>query len=134
MTYIMFSKWFGLISVILSLGILFNPEDAKAMAKRMVETETGYIMGGVLPVIFGTLAFMQHSSFKPGWQIVVTLVGLFMLLIGVFRVIFVRQWKHLMRRHLDKVPTLFSLFGLIAGLLMIYIGYFEPILQLKTGY
>ncbi|WP_423063147.1 hypothetical protein [Candidiatus Paracoxiella cheracis] len=134
MTYIMFSKWFGLISVILSLGILFNPEDAKAMAKRMVETETGYIMGGVLPVIFGTLAFMQHSSFKPGWQIVVTLVGLFMLLIGVFRVIFVRQWKHLMRRHLDKVPALFSLFGLIAGLLMIYIGYFEPILQLKTGY
>ena len=133
MSYIMFSRWFGLISVILSLGILFNLDDAKVMAKHMLENETGYIMGGVLPIIFGTLAFMQHSSFKPGWQIVVTLIGLFMLIIGIFRVIFVQQWKKLIQRHLDKVPTLFSLFGLICGLLLIYVGFFEPIVQYSSS-
>lgn len=129
MSYIMFSRWFGLISIILSLGILFNLDDAKIMAKHMVENETGYIMGGVLPVIFGTLTFMQYTSFKPGWQIVITLIGLFMLIIGIFRVIFVRQWKKLIHRHLDKVPALFSLFGLICGLLLTYVGFFEPIVH-----
>ena len=127
MSYLIFARWFGLISVILSLGILFNLDDAKIMAKNMVENESGYIMGGILPIVFGSLAFMQNNSFVPGWQIVVTLIGLFMLVIGAFRVIFVTAWKSLIQRHLDKIPFLFSLFGLILGLLMFYVGFFVPI-------
>ncbi len=127
MSYIMFARWFGLISLILSMGILFNLEDSKTMAKNMVRAESGYIMGGVLPIIFGTLAFMQHNSFALGWQIVVTFIGLFMLLVGIFRVLFVSAWKRLMHQHLDKIPTLFSLFGLIFALLLLYVGFFAPL-------
>lgn len=67
MTYIVFARWFGVVSVILSFGILFNLEDAKEMAKHMVVSESGYIMGGVLPVIFGSLSLMFANSFAPGW-------------------------------------------------------------------
>ncbi|WP_040070656.1 hypothetical protein [Coxiella burnetii] len=127
MSYIIFARWFGLISVILSLGILFNLDDAAVMARNMLHNESGYIMGGVLPIIFGSLAFMQHNSFAPTWQIVVTIIGLFMLAIGVFRVIFVNAWKRLIEEHLNKIPFLFSLFGLILGLLLLYVGFFAPI-------
>ncbi|OGO93352.1 MAG: hypothetical protein A3F10_03710 [Coxiella sp. RIFCSPHIGHO2_12_FULL_42_15] len=127
MSYIMFSRWFGLISIILSLGILFNLDDAKIMAKNMAHSESGYIMGGVLPIIFGSLAFMQHNRFSPSWQIVVTLIGLFMLAVGAFRVLFVRFWKKMIHNYADKVPPLFSLFGLILGLLLLYVGFFAPI-------
>ena len=127
MSYLIFARWFGLISIILSLGILFNLEDAKAMARNMVDGESGYIMGGVLPIIFGSLAFMQHNRFVPGWQIVVTLIGLFMLVIGAYRVLFVNSWKRLISRHLNKVPFLFSLFGLILGCLLLYVGFFVPL-------
>ncbi|MBV9576843.1 MAG: hypothetical protein JO149_09490, partial [Gammaproteobacteria bacterium] len=58
MDYIVFARWFGLVSLFLSLGILFNLEDAREMAKNMVKSETGYIMGGVLPVIFGSLSIL----------------------------------------------------------------------------
>lgn len=123
MTYLLFARWFGLVSVILSLGILFNLEDALAMAKKMVKSETGYIMGGVLPVIFGSLSLLFIDYYGAGWSRVIIVVGLAMLLAGIYRVIFVRQWKALMSRHLEQVPFLFSLFGLMFGVILLYVGF-----------
>lgn len=127
MTYLMFARWFGLVSVFLSLGILFNLEDAREMAKSMVKTETGYIMGGVLPIIFGTLSLLFVDSFDIGWNIAVTLVGAFMLGIGVYRVIFVKQWKTLMSHQIEQIPFLFSLFGLMLGVILLYVGFIAPL-------
>lgn len=129
MSYIMFSRWFGLISVILALGILFNLEDAKKMANHMIENEAGYIMGGVLPIIYGSMVFTQHNNFSLTWQLAVTLIGIFMLIIGSFRVLFVQTWRKLIRRHIDKIPTMFSLFGLMLGLLLLYVGFLAPVVR-----
>lgn len=123
MTYLVFARWFGLVSIILSLGILFNLEDARRMAKNMVETETGYIMGGVLPVIFGSLSLMFVESFELGWTLVITFVGAAMLVAGIYRVIFVKHWKTFLTEHLEQIPFLFSLFGLMLGVMLLYIGF-----------
>lgn len=127
MTYLIFARWFGVVSIILSLGILFNLEDARNMAKNMVKSETGYIMGGVLPIIFGSLALVFVNSFEPGWMLLITLIGIIMLLIGAFRVIFVQQWKVFMTKYIDYIPFLFSLFGLMFGVILIYIGFVATI-------
>jgi len=129
MSYILFAQWFGVISTILALGMLFNLGDARRMAKHMVEEESGYVMGGVLPIIFGSLALMHHHEFSLGWELVVSLIGVFMMLIGIFRVWFVHAWKKMMYRFLDQVPTLFSLFGLMFGLLLLYVGFVAPIVN-----
>lgn len=123
MSYITYAQWFGVISVILSLGILFNLEDAKNMAQHLIPNETGYIMGGVLPIIFGSLAFLHTRILEINWQLVVCIIGALMVLIGAYRVIFVEHWKRLMTKHLEQIPALFSLFGLIFGLLLLYIGF-----------
>lgn len=123
MTYIVFARWFGIVSLILSFGILFNLEDARNMAKNMVNSESGYIMGGVLPVIFGSLSLMFANSFELGWALLVTIVGSSTLIVGIFRVIFVKQWKMLINQYLDLVPFLFSLFGLMLGVILLYIGF-----------
>lgn len=129
MTYLMFARWFGLVSIFLSLGILFNLEDAREMAKNMVKTETGYIMGGVLPIIFGTLSLLFVDSFDMEWTILITIVGGLMLGVGVYRVIFVRQWKALLSQHIEKIPFLFSLFGLMLGVILLYAGFVSPLYQ-----
>jgi hypothetical protein len=125
MDYLLFARWFGLVSIILSLGILFNLEDARVMAKNMVRTETGYIMGGVLPVIFGSLSLMLVNSFELNWNTIITLVGTCLLLMGLYRVIFVKHWKALITKHIDQIPFLFSLFGLMLGVILLYIGFFS---------
>jgi len=125
MTYIIFARWFGFVSLILSLGILFNLEDARDMAKHMVKSDSGYIMGGVLPTIFGSLSLMFANSFDLGWTLIITLIGTSMVLIGIFRVIFVKQWKALLSKYIEEIPFLFSLFGLMFGVILLYIGFIE---------
>lgn len=129
LSYICFARWFGLVSLLLSLGILFNLDDAKEMAKRMVKEESGYIMGGVLPIIFGSFTFTCYHTFVFGWQLVVTLVGLAMCGIGIYRVMFPRHWRWLLTRQIDKIPPLFALFGLMFGLLLVYVGYIAPLVH-----
>lgn len=131
MTYTLFAQWFGIISVILSLGILFNLDEAKKLAHHMVKEESGYIMGGVLPLIFGTLSFLLHHDFSLGWPLAMSLIGLMMMLMGAFRVLFVCTWRKVMVRHIDQIPSLFSLFGLIFGLLMLYVGFLAPLVAYK---
>ena len=109
MSCIMFARWFGVVSVLLSLGILFNLEDAQEMAKGMVKTETGYIMGGVLPIIFGTLSLLFVDCFDACWHLVVTFVGASMVLAGI--------------------PFLFSLFGLMLGVILLYVGFLSTAFQ-----
>ncbi len=123
MNFIVFARWFGLVSLFLSLGILFNLEDAREMAKHMVKEESGYIMGGVLPVIFGSLSILFANSFELSWALLITLVGACVLFIGIFRVIFVKQWKMLISKYIDQIPFLFSLFGLMFGVILLYIGF-----------
>ena len=128
MSYLIFARWFGLVSIILSLGILFNLDDAAIMSRNMTNNESGYIVGGILPIVFGSLTFiMQNNSSTPSWRFVITIIGLFMLVVGSFRVIFVKTWKKIMKENANKIPFLFSLFGLILSLLLFYIGFFAPI-------
>ena len=133
MTYLVFARWFGLVSIILSLGILFNLEDARKMARNMVHSDSGYIMGGVLPVIFGSLSLMFANSFEMGWTLLITIVGLCTLLIGTYRVIFAQSWRHLISRHLEQIPFLFSLFGLMLGVILIYVGFFAKTFEFYIG-
>lgn len=123
MSYLVFARWFGVVSVILSLGILFNLEDARDMARNMVRSESGYIMGGVLPVIFGSLSLMYIKDFNLDWSLVVTLIGLAMLLAGMYRLFFVNSWKALISANIEQIPFLFSLFGLMFGVVLIYVGF-----------
>lgn len=129
MDYLIFARWFGLVSLILSLGILFNLEDAREMAKNMVKSETGYIMGGVLPVIFGSLSILFVNGLDLSWNLLITLVGATVLVIGIFRVIFVRQWKALIAQHIEQIPFLFSLFGLMFGVILLYVGFVANTMQ-----
>jgi len=129
MNYIIFARWFGLVSLFLSLGILFNLEDAREMAKNMVKSESGYIMGGVLPVIFGSLSLLFVNSLKLEWTLLITLVGASVLIIGIFRVIFVKQWKILIAKNIEQIPFLFSLFGLMFGVILLYVGFIAQLFE-----
>lgn len=121
--YVVFARWFGLVSLFLSLGILFNIEDARRKAREMAHSESGYIMGGVLPVIFGSLSLLFVNSFELSWRLLITLVGASVLIAGIFRVIFVSQWKRLISRYIEQIPFLFSLFGLMFGVILLYVGF-----------
>lgn len=129
MSCIMFARWFGIVSVLLAFGVLCNLDDAKEMTREFAEDATSYIFAGVLPIIFGSLSFIHHNSFTLGWNLVVSVIGLLMVLAGVFRVLFVRNWQRIVGANSDKIPVLFSLFGLIIGMLLLYVGFFAQLVR-----
>ena len=90
-------------------------------------------MGGVLPVIFGSLSLMFANSFDLGWTLLITLVGFSILIVGIFRVIFVKQWKALIGKNIEHIPFLFSLFGLMLGVILIYVGFFAKIFDVTVS-
>lgn len=125
MTFIESAQLFGIVSLLLSLGVLFNLDNSRKMALELTQhaSPAGYILAGVLPIIFGTWVITQHSDWTVGWPLVVTLIGWIMMLLGVIRLWFVHAWANTVQKHVDKVPVLFSLFGLMIGLLLSYIGF-----------
>ncbi len=128
MEYLFFARLFGIVSIILGVGILINIEDSKALAKDLISTSSGYILGGVLPTIFGAWVLLHQSFCKHGWSNATVLVGFFMIFICIYRLWFPRSWTRLMNRHIEEIPFLFALFGLGLGILLLYVGFISSLL------
>ena len=124
--HIIYARVFGLFCLILSFGILGNLGHAKKMANEMIHDATGYIMGGVLPLIISSWLLITHNSWTFGWPLVITMIAWVLLGLAILRLWFVKSWLHLMERYYDKLPILFALFGLIFGMLMCYVGFVSP--------
>ena len=125
--YMGLTKSFGIISIVISLGFLFNLRHYEAMAKKMLGEPTGFIMGGILPVLVGGILInISHSSIH-GIALSLTVIGWVLFFVGIFRIWFVNLWVKILKQYIDFVPVLFSLFGLIFGCLLSYIGYIMPL-------
>ena len=111
----------------LSLGVLFNLSDARQMAKQLGHSPAGYLLAGVLPLIFGLWTVMTVNKWAPGWPLVVNLIGWAMVLFSLFRLWFPDAWASYIQKNVDIAPVLFSLFGLMFGLLLSYIGFLAPL-------
>ena len=124
--YVFYARVFGVVSLILSCGILFNLGHARHMAKAMVNSPSGYVFCGVLPTIFGSWVVIHiysgpdvHST----WPTAVLVIGWLMLLTGIVRTCLPGFWARTAERFIGIVPVLFALFGLIFGLLLSYVGF-----------
>ena len=123
MTYWQTAQLFGVVSTLLALGILFHLDHAKKMAHELVNGVSGYTLAGVLPTIFGTWVLVMHTNLGAGWHSLIAIIGWLMLISGASRLLFVHTWQNMLNKYLDKMPILFSLFGLMLGLILCYIGF-----------
>jgi hypothetical protein len=121
------TRAFGVFSLIISLGFLFNLRHYEAMAKKMVGEPSGFIMGGVLPLLIGVLIIHFSYEVQFAWTMTLNVIGWVLFLIAVFRICFVNFWIKIMKRYIDFVPILFALFGLIFGILLCYSGFIMPL-------
>jgi len=124
-----FAQLFGVIFIVMSLGILFNFDNSRQLVNEMSESATARYLSGVFPLFFGVwmIISMCTSCHFTGWgDWVVLAVAIVMLLAGVFRLLFVDWWVSILRRYVDKAPIFAGLFGLILGFLLTYIGFVRP--------
>lgn len=127
MTYTMFAQWLGLVSVIISLGVLFNLEYAHNRVKRMIDNEQNYLATGFLPVSLGALILINADCFEFCWHLTNIIAGTAILLIGMYRIMFVNHWQQFVTKHAEYLPFLLCLFGLMLGVVLVYAGFFAQL-------
>lgn len=127
MDYIDVTRAFGVTTLILSIGFLCHLGHYKEMARKMVGKPAGFILGGVFPVLVGSLVLNFHQEWVLGWGLTLTIIGWTLFLIGVFRIWFVHIWIHLIKKYIKLVPVLFAVFGLMFGMLLCYAGFIVPL-------
>ena len=126
MDYIELTRAFGITSLTISIGFLLHLKHYEQMARKMVGEPSGFILGGVLPILVGSLIInFPHESIH-GWSTLV-IIGWILFLVGVFRIWFVHLWIKIIKSNIEFVPVLFAIFGLILGCLLCYSGYIAPI-------
>jgi hypothetical protein len=123
MAYVLFAKMFGVFFIVVAIGVLFNQEHAKKAAGDLADSAVSRFVVGMLPALFGSWVVVQHNVWAMQWSLAVTLVGWFMLLVGIFRLWFVDAWGSLLKKNQDKAPILVGFFALVFGLLLSYVGF-----------
>ena len=127
------AKTFGIAVAIISLGMLFNLDDTRRAFTEMSKSPVSRMLSASNRVLIGSCIVAQYftsevtfSSLHP-WDWVVFAMGVWLLCVGCLRLWFAQFWVSLVKKHLDKMPIIDCLFGLIFSLLLIYIGYFVPL-------
>ena len=125
MDYIALTRAFGITSLVISIGFLLHLKHYEAMARKMVGEPSGFILGGVLPILIGSLVIhFPHESIH-GWS-TLTIIGWILFLVGIFRIWFVHLWIKIIKQNMAFIPVLFALFGLMFGFLLCYSGFIAP--------
>lgn len=124
MATIFFGKFLGIFFTILGLGFFFNREHAKKIASDFEKSPASVFCAGIISLLLGIWVVLFHNIWIFDWRILVTLVGWYLLLSGVFRIMFVDAWTtqivKLKAQHLNLHRSII----LIVGLLLLYVGFF----------
>ncbi len=114
---------YGLICVLVGLGLLFNGAHYKKAFDEMLGSAAGILYGGIAALFVGFLIVTHHNVWEQDWTVLVTLVGWLALIKGVLLLLapkFLVDFSKPMMKNMNGLG-----FGvLILGLVFCYFGYF----------
>jgi hypothetical protein len=85
-TSIYLAKLIGPIYLVVAVGLLLNPGNARASVKELPDSPALFYLSGILALIIGGLIVLLHNVWS-GWPIAITLLGWAAILKGVVRLI-----------------------------------------------
>ena len=122
MSTILLGKYFGIIFIILAIGILIHRNHITEVIDDILAHPALQFIAGLIPIILGTWIILVHNMWAYDWSVVVTIVGWLMLLGGIFRLWFFSVWLNLMKKHKASAPLWGGIIMLVIGVLLVYAG------------
>ena len=126
-----FARLFGVFTLVVFLGRLFNLDHMKLVVKEVQHSAIGRGLMGWIPLFFGLYILIGNRDFASqsisGWRLVLFVYAIMLILLGVLRLWFIQRWVQFFKHYADFIPVLNCLFGLIFGLLLTYMGFILPL-------
>ncbi len=123
MNTVFFGQFFGIVFVLLALGVLSNRDHATQIVSDLVGHAASQMVAGIIPLLLGVWVVLSHNVWVWQWELVVTLTGWLLLLSGVFRLWCVHAWVSMMKKHQNTAPLWGGIITLVIGLLLLYVGF-----------
>lgn len=121
---VMLAQLLGIFLTVMGLGMLLNKQHMREVAANIPSNPGAQFAATLVPLLFGTYLVVAHNYWIAGWPVLVTIVGWFIFLVGVFRALFPAFWLARVKQFGHGVPNAVGTVGLIIGLILVYFGFF----------
>ena len=119
---IFLAKFWGYYLLIFFVILSFNPKRIRQLFNDLND-EKFLIIFSFISIIIGLINILFHNIWEPNWKLIITLIGWFSMLIGLFLFVFPKQTIHWLKFiNIKFVQVLYTLLFLI-GLYLLNIGY-----------
>ncbi len=109
------AKFWGYYLLIFFVILSFNPKRIRQIFNDL-DDQKFLIISSFLAIIIGLINILLHNIWESNWKLIITLIGWFSLLIGLFLFIFPKQtisWlKFINIKFVQIIYTLLFLIGL----------------------
>jgi uncharacterized protein YjeT (DUF2065 family) len=117
------AKVYGLVLVVVGLGMIFNKAYYHKMLKDLVAHSGFMYAGGVLALVVGVVLVLYHNVWVKSWVVIITLFAWCSLLKGVL-LLLVPQGMTKLCQSVLKNDGLYYFMGILALVLGVLLGYY----------
>jgi len=114
----------GLVYFAAGLGMLINPEFFKKMLEKLTDCPLAIYLGAVLALIVGYLLITFYNVWRLDWVLIITVIGWFALLKGLFILIFPKAALKFASKVGEKWISAKGIIVAILGAVLIILGFF----------
>jgi len=126
MDSIFLSKIIGLFFIILSIAYLINPHHCKKVMHDITASYGMSSLVGSIGIIIGLIIIINHNIWDDFHQIVISLIGWIILILGLVFVFFPKSVSHSTKSMQKKHGWVWlNLIILIIGIFLTYLGFFN---------
>ncbi|MCW5683171.1 MAG: hypothetical protein KIT85_02160 [Pseudolabrys sp.] len=86
-TSLTIARLIGPVLTVIGLGLLINNAAYREIVRQFTGSYLYMYLSGVLVLLAGLAILNAHNVWSRDWRVVITLLGLFFTLMGVFRVL-----------------------------------------------
>ena len=118
-TSIYLGRFFGLYLLLTGIAIIVRGNSFRTVMHEIIKSPALVTVSGIFTLILGLFLVLAHNMWEWSWRLVVTLLSYITLIKGI-TLLYVPEWVNGMAHHLDRVQW-FRVIGLITAIVGIFL-------------
>jgi uncharacterized protein YjeT (DUF2065 family) len=114
---------FGLIYLLIGLGLLFEPQYYRKLIKEMVNHKLIMFLSSYLALGVGFLIITFHNVWKLEWGLIITLMGWMAIIKGTMILVFPKFFNKIALQWIKKGLGLWTPVIIILGIFFFVLGF-----------
>ena len=113
----------GMLLTVLGLSFIFNQAHMRKVLVAISENHAIQFVAAIIPLLVGSFVIALHNVWVANWDVLATIVGWALFVIGTVRAIFPAFFAARLKQSNQTIPiAAIGVLGLLLGLALLYVG------------